>query len=133
MQVFSDYYQDISPSIAPTFEKYFQPDPIIKPEHIQDTIPYISQLAVDYDMEEMSKMYIASMSNVSRVEVALTSEQVKSIAILARRESSLKISTMDALAAYFVTVINRISSACVDQLIHVIEVRATLSWTDEYQ
>lgn len=122
MQTFSAYYQDLSPPAMPTFDKYTQADPILDPDTVSDILPYLSQLAVDYESEKVAKSFMASASNVCRVDVTLTAEQITTITLSARQDTKSQISSMDALAGYFATIVNRIAEEPIDQLVHVVEV-----------
>lgn len=121
MQTLSTYYQGLPPPMMPTFDKYTQADPILDPDTVPAILPYLSQLAVDYESEEVAKSHMTSASNACRVDVTLTAEEVTAITLSARQDTKSQISSMDALAGYFATIINRIAEEPIDQLVHVVE------------
>lgn len=121
MQTFSTYYQGLSLPTMPTFDKYTQTDPILDPDTVPAILPYLSQLAVDYESDEVAKSYMTSASNVCRVDITLTAEEITAITLSARQETKFQISSMDALAGYFATIVNRIAEEPIDQLVHVVE------------
>ena len=121
MQTFSTYYQGLSPPTMPTFDKYTQTDPILDPDTVPAILPYLSQLAVDYESDEVAKSYMTSASNACRVDITLTAEEITAITLSARQETKSHISSMDALAGYFATIVNRIAEEPIDQLVHVVE------------
>ena len=105
----------------PTFDKYTQTDPILEHDTVPAILPYLSQLAVDYESDEVAKSYMTSASNVCRVDITLTAEEITAITLSARQETKFQISSMDALAGYFATIVNRIAEEPIDQLVHVVE------------
>lgn len=105
----------------PTFDKYTQTDPILDPDTVPAILPYLSQLAVDYKSDEVAKSYMTSASNACRVDITLTAEEITAITLSARQETKFQISSMDALAGYFATIVNRIAEEPIDQLVHVVE------------
>ena len=105
----------------PTFDKYTQTDPILDPDTVPAILPYLSQLAVDYESDEVAKSYMTSASNACRVDITLTAEEITAITLSARQETKSHISSMDALAGYFATIVNRIAEEPIDQLVHVVE------------
>jgi hypothetical protein len=91
----------------------------MKPDFIEDAMQYLSFLAIDYDMQDYWKRIEEEASRISRVDLKLSSKQLRAIATLARKDTHIKISTMDAVAAYIINVIQRISDIPIRRIQHV--------------
>jgi len=63
------------------------------------------------------------MSTTSRVDIKLSLGQLKAIKRMADETASIRVSTMDALLAYFITVLNRVSEQPIEQIVTVTDYR----------
>lgn len=122
MHSFSNYYQQLPPLIIPSFEKYLQQDVQFNQDWLDDAMPYLSYLSVGYGIDEYLKRNQAMTANVSRLDMTFSSDQLQSIKASATRDSNDRVSTMDALAAYLITVLNRVSLVPIQQVMNVVEV-----------
>lgn len=122
MSSLSNYYQGLPSPTIPTFEKYLHPEPVMKTEFIEDAAPYLSFLAIDYDVKEYWRRFEDGLSRITRVDLKLSWEQVQVISRSAKQSTHVKISTMDAVAAYIITVIQRISDPPLRQIHHIVDV-----------
>ena len=67
------------------------------------------------------------MTTTSRVDIKVSLAQLKAIKSIADKTASIRISTMDALVAYFITVLNRVSEQPIGQIMTVASVRSCSS------
>jgi hypothetical protein len=123
MEAFSNYYQDLPPPMVPTFEKYFTPDPTLERDLVKDVIPYVPHLTTLYELPVFFGLYNDMMTTTSRVDIKLSLAQLKAIKSMADETASIRVSTMDALVGYFITVLNRVSEQPIEQIVTVADVR----------
>ena len=110
--------------MIPTFEKYFTPDPTLERNLVKDMIPYVQHLETGLELPVFLELYNEMMTTTSRVDVKLSLAQLKAIKSIADKTASIRISTMDALVAYFITVLNRVSEQPIGQIMTVASVRS---------
>jgi hypothetical protein len=123
MTSLSDYYLGLTPAMIPTFEKYLQPSPVLERHLVEDTLCLAPQLAEDMSLSSFFELLQHKSAITSRVEVKFTSDQLKAIRSAAEREATNKISTSDALVAYLITVLNRISPVTIKNVTNIVNVR----------
>src|SRR5882762_2315328 len=123
MTSLSDYYLGLTPALLPTFEKYLQPTPILEQHLVDDTLCLAPQLAEDISLQSFLRLAVQKKTITSHVEIKFALEQLKAICVVADREAINGISTSDALAAYLVTVLNRISTVAIANVTNIISVR----------
>jgi hypothetical protein len=123
IEAFSNYYQDLPPPMVPTFEKYFTPDPTLERDLVKDVIPYVPYLATPYELPVFFGLYNDMMTTTSRVDIKLSLAQLKAIKSMADETASIRVSTMDALVGYFITVLNRVSEQPIEQIVTVADYR----------
>lgn len=133
MQAFSNYYQNLPVSTMPTFDKYLRPDPIINPDDIHHAIPYLSFLTVDYDLHEYSRKFAAMLARITRVDLKFSAEQITTLFVLASQGTDAKISPMDAVAAYVISVIQRVSDVPIERLQRIFGVGYLFNFTSVSQ
>jgi hypothetical protein len=125
MHAWSNYYQGLLPEMIPTFEQYGDPAPKIERQLIYDTIAQVPHLGVHYSTKRFHEMFSEMLSTTSRVDIKLTFEEILAIRDMATKSTKMKVSTMDCLAAYFVTVLNRTEDVLIREISNVIEVKHT--------
>jgi hypothetical protein len=125
MHTWSNYYQNLRPLIIPTFEKFLHPVPTIERQFIYDTLTQVPQLGVRYKAEIFHKMFNEMQSTTSRVDIKLTLAEIMAIHNLVKKSTEMRISTTDSLAAYLVTVLNRIEDVPIRRIANVIDVEYT--------
>lgn len=128
MVTLSNYYQTSSPSHpiplpAPTYEKYLSEDPDLDADYIDQAFPYLSYLAIDCTAEEYAKRQQEIVDRTSRVDFSFSKDQIQAISAEVRQGEKIQMSTMDILAAYVISVIQRISPTPVKQIRLVAGVR----------
>jgi hypothetical protein len=121
MHAWSNYYQDLPPVMIPTFDKYFDPAPKIEQQFIYDTIAQVPHLGVHYSAKRFHEMYNEMVSTTSRVDVKLTFEEIMAIRDMVTKSTKTKVSTMDCLAAYFVTVLNRTEDVPIREISNLLQ------------
>jgi len=122
MHTWSNYYQDLPPAVIPNFDKYFDPAPKIEQPFIYDVLAQIPYLDVHYSAKRFHEMYNEMLSTTSRVDVKLTFKEIMAIRYMATRGTNMKVSTMDCLAAYFITVLNRTEDVPIRQISNLLQV-----------
>ncbi|KIM79320.1 hypothetical protein PILCRDRAFT_564103 [Piloderma croceum F 1598] len=123
MHAWSNYYQDLAPEMIPTFEKYGDPAPKIERQFINDTLTQVPHLGVPYSTKMFHEMFSEMLSTTSRVDIKLTLEEILAIRDMATKSTTMRVSTMDCLAAYFVTVLNRTEDVPIWEISNAIEVK----------
>jgi len=68
-------------------------------------------------------MFNEMQSTTSRVDIKLTFTEIMAIRAKAMKSTEMRVSTMDCLAAYLVTVLNRTEDVPIQEISNVIEVR----------
>ena len=63
------------------------------------------------------------MTTTSRVDIKVSLAQLKAIKSIADETASIRVSTMDALLGYFITVLNRVLEQAIEQIMTVADVR----------
>jgi hypothetical protein len=109
--------------MVPTFEKYFTPDPTLERDLVKDVIPYVPHLATWYELPVFFQLYSQMMTTTSRVDIKVSLAQLKAIKSIADETASIRVSTMDALLGYFITVLNRVLEQAIEQIMTVADVR----------
>ena len=110
----------------PTFEKYTNPSPTIPHQHVHSTLAKIAHLGIDYSPDNFYKMYADMLATTSRVDFKLTMEEISAIKAKVKRypdAQGKRLSSMDAVLAYFVTVLDRTEDEPIQKIVNVIEVR----------
>ena len=124
MHTWSNYYQDL-PMTIPTFEKLLDPVPTIKRQFIYDTLTQVPQLGFHYRPKDCYEMFNEMHSTMSQVDIKLTHTKIMNIYSVAKQSTEKKISTVDSLTAYLVTVLNRIEDVPIRRIANIIGVRQT--------
>jgi hypothetical protein len=109
--------------VIPTFERYLDPPPTIERQFVYDTLAQVPQLGVHYTTTKFNEMYGKIQSTTSRVDIKLTFAEIMAIHAMATKSTEMKISTMDSLTAYLVTVLNRTEDVPIRKIANVIDVR----------
>jgi hypothetical protein len=122
MTSLSDYYLGLTPTVVPTFEKYLQRAPTLEQHLVDEALRFAPHLAEDMPMMELVVSMQKSEATTSGVEVKFTASQLNAIRAAAELEATNKISTSDALTAYIVTVLNRISPVTIENITSIISV-----------
>jgi len=125
MHAWSNYYQDLPPEMIPTFEKFGDPAPKIERQFIYDTLAQVPHLGIQYSTKRFHEMFNEMLSTTSRVDIKLTVEEILAIRDMVTKSTKTKVSTMDCLVAYFVTVLNRTEEVPIREISNVIEVKHT--------
>jgi hypothetical protein len=123
MLAWSNYYQDLRPAMIPTFEKYLDPVPKIKRQFVYDVLAQVPHLGIHYSAKQFYKMFNEMQSTTSRVDIKSTFTEIMAIRAKAMKSTEMRVSTMDCLAAYLVTVLNRTEDVPIQEISNVIEVR----------
>jgi hypothetical protein len=122
MTAVSNYYQGLPAPMTPTFEKYLNPEPTIERQFVFDTLAQIPHLGVDYKAERFYQMYREMFLTTSRVDFKVTQAELIIISDLANKSAGQRVSTMDSIIAYLVTVLNSTLEVPIQTIIHVVEV-----------
>jgi len=125
MHTWSNYYQGLSPVTIPSFEKFLDPVPIIERQFVYDTLTQLPHLGVQYTAKVCDEMFNEMQSTTSRVAIKLTLAEIMAIHNVAQKSTEKRISAMDSLAAYLVTVLNRIEDVPIRRIANIIGVRRT--------
>jgi hypothetical protein len=126
MHACSNYYQGLRPAMIPTFEKYLDPVPTIERQFVYDTFVKIPHLAVHYSADRLYQMYNEMQSTTSHVHIKLSLAEIMAIRAMVMRSTEIRLSTMDTLAAYLITVLNRIEDVPIQgRIFSVVDVRNT--------
>ena len=118
----SNYYQGLLPEMIPTFEKYLNPEPVLERQFVFDTLTQVPHLGVDYKAEKFYQMYREMLSTTSLVDVNLTLEEMTVIRDLASKSAGGRMSMMDSVLAYLVTVLNSTLEWPIQTIIYVVGV-----------
>jgi hypothetical protein len=121
--VWSNYYQNRRPVVIPTFERYLDPPPTIERQFIYDTLAQVPQSGVHYMITKFYEMYGKMQSTTSRVDIKLTFEEIMAIHAIAIKGTEMKISTMDSLTEYLVTVLNGTEDVPIQRIANVSNVK----------
>jgi hypothetical protein len=122
MATVSNYYQGLPAPMIPTFEKYLNPEPTIERQFVFDTLAQIPHLGIDYTAEKFYQMYSKMLSTTSRVDFKVTLAELTAIRDLANKSAGQRVSTMDSILAYLVTVLNATLEIPIQTIMHVVEV-----------
>jgi hypothetical protein len=109
----------------PTFERYLDPPPTIERQFVYDTLTQVPQLGVQYTPIKFHEMFNEIQSTTSRVDIKLTFVEIMAIHATTMKSTKVKISTMDSLTAYLVTVLNRTEDVPIRRIANVIDVKHT--------
>jgi hypothetical protein len=112
------YYQDLHPVMIPTFQKYLDSVSKIKDQFIYDTLAQVPHLDIYYSIKQIN------------VENLLCGYQVDlhsnhAIRHKAIKDKKMRVSMMDCVMAYLVTVLNRIKDVPIHEVSRYIRVRCT--------
>jgi hypothetical protein len=125
IHAWSNYYQDRHPVMIPTFERYLDPPPTIERQFLYDTLTQVPQLGVQYTPIKFYQMFNEIQSTTSRVDIKLTFTEIMAIHATARKGTKMKISTMDSLTAFLITVLNKTEDVPIRKIANVIDVTYT--------
>lgn len=101
------------------------PSPTIPAHDVRSTLAKIAHLGINYSPENFYKMYADMLGTTSRVDFKLTTEEVFAIKAMANQcpgAQGNRLSSMDAMLAYFVTVLDRTEDEPIQKIVNVIEV-----------
>lgn len=129
MHTWSNYYQDILPVKILTFEKFLNPVPTIERHFVYDTFTQVPQLGVHYKAEMCHELLNEMQSKTSRVDIKLTLVEIMAIHNVTKKNTEKRISTMDSLIAYLVTVLNRTEDVPIQRIANIIDVRCMVFLT----
>jgi hypothetical protein len=111
--------------MIPTFERYLDPPPTIERQFLYDTLTQVPQLGVQYTPIKFYQMFNEIQSTTSRVDIKLTFTEIMAIHATARKGTKMKISTMDSLTAFLITVLNKTEDVPIRKIANVIDVTHT--------
>ena len=111
--------------MVPTFEKYLDPIPTIERQFVHDTLAQVPHLGVHYSSEKFCKMFNEMQSMTSRMDIKLTSAEIMAIRNMVIKSTEMRVSTMQCLAAYLITVLNRTEELPIRRIYNVIDVSYT--------
>lgn len=123
MHAFSNYYQDLRPTMTPTFEKYLDPVPTIERQFVYETLTQMPLMGIYYSTKRYSEMYNEIQSATCRVDIKFKLSEIMAIRDMAMKNVQAKVSTMDCLAAYLITVLNKTETLPISRIFNVIGVR----------
>lgn len=112
----------------PTFEKYLGARPPRLERHlIHASLRLVPHLCIDYDTQDFFEMYTDMLSSTERVDLQFSAKQLRRMKAAANRTLKGSISTQDALAAYLITVLNRVfpETPC-SRIMNVVDVSLNL-------
>lgn len=118
----SNYYQGLRAPFIPTYEKYLNPVPEVNQGLVRNALPYLAFLAVDHELEEYQKKMENMLSRTSRVDLKFSAEQFKAIATMVRHGQEKPTSSIDALAAYIISIIQKVSDTPIQQILRTVSV-----------
>lgn len=118
MESWSTYYQGLTPTWKPTFEKYLTPSPAtaktLPLEYVTTAVPYMGFLAVDHSLDYMIDGVENMTKSSKRIDLKFTSKTLYKLLEMVLRTSpeiddaSRKLSLTDLLSAYLVYVLQRV-------------------------
>ena len=120
----SRFYNDRPPYPPPSFEKFLNPEePVLERTLIQEMLPEVPHLAIDYAPDVFHQMYNEMMEATAFTKVTFTAEQLAALQTTAQAQAgSNKLTKQDAVVAYIATVLNRISPTPIRQIISILDV-----------
>lgn len=128
----SRFYNERPPYPPPTFEKFFNhEEPTLERTLIQEMLPQVPHLAVDYPQDVFYQMYNKMMDETAHMRITLTAEQLSALQKIAQAQAGNdKLTKPDAMAAYIITILNRISPSPIRQIINILDVCLKFSSTN---
>lgn len=118
----SNYYQGLLAPFKPTYEKYLNPVPEVNRGLVRNALPYLAFLAVDHELAEYQKKMESMLSRTSRIDLKFSAEQCKAIATTVRYGQEKPISSVDALAAYITSIIQKVSDTPIEEILRTVSV-----------
>ncbi|KZO99165.1 hypothetical protein CALVIDRAFT_466606, partial [Calocera viscosa TUFC12733] len=108
----------------PTYETYFRGPPTI-PRHMtqqvaQDAAPHLLR---HYDNNDIGELYTRSFLSTTRLDMQFSLDELNILKSEASRRAGRNVSKQDALAAYLITVINRIRDTQITQVVNLLNIR----------
>jgi hypothetical protein len=124
MESWSKYYQGLSPTWKPTFEKYLTRSPAtmnaLPMDYVSTVIPYIGFLAVTYPLDNVLNGLARLYKSSTRIDLKFTSDSLHNITEMALKTSQWlgdgqKPSLTDSLAAYLIYILQKVSDTKIVQ------------------
>lgn len=117
MTTLSAYYEHRPPLHPPTFEKFLDTPPRCPPALLASTLQYIPNYAVDYPADDLLKMIAHRKDTTERVYLRFTVGHLGKLKARACKSTgNPMLTSMQSLAGYLATILNRIDDAPVQAI-----------------